>query len=81
MGLSLNYVGHAVDWQEIIFKGDISSQEFIAFYVKNNKVYAAAGNFRDKDMAAIEELMRLDKMPSPEKLKYNSVDLVQTLKE
>ncbi|MCL5030180.1 MAG: FAD-dependent oxidoreductase [Bacteroidetes bacterium] len=79
VGLSLNYVGHAVDWQEIIFKGDISSQEFIAFYVKNNKVYAAAGNFRDKDMAAIEELMRLDKMPSPEKLKYDSIDFVKLL--
>ena len=79
VGLSLNYVGHAVDWQEIIFKGDISAKEFIAFYVKNNLVYAAAGNFKDKEMAAIEELMRLNKMPSPELLKYKSINLVELL--
>ncbi len=79
VGLSLNYVGHAVDWQEIIFKGDISSKEFIAFYVKNNKVYAAAGNFRDKEMAAIKEFMRLNKMPSPDKLKYDSIDFIKLL--
>lgn len=79
VGLSFNYVGHSSEWQEIIFKGDISSMEFIAFYIKNDKVYAAAGNFKDKEMAAIEELMRLDKMPSPEILKYKSVDLVELL--
>ncbi len=79
VGLSFNYVGHAGDWQEIIFKGDISSHEFIAFYVKNDKVYAAGGNFMDKEMAAIEELMRLDKMPTPEELKYKSIDLVDLL--
>ena len=79
VGLSFNYVGHVSEWQEIIFKGDISSKEFIAFYVKNDKVYAAAGNFRDKEMAAIEELMRLDKMPSPEELKYKSIDLAGLL--
>jgi len=75
VGLSFNYVGHVSDWQEIIFKGEISSKEFIAFYIKNDKVFAAAGNFRDKEMAAIEELMRLDKMPSPEELKYKTIDL------
>ncbi len=79
VGLSINYVGHASDWHEIIFKGDVSSKEFIAFYVKDNKVLAAAGNFCDKEMAAIEELMRLNKMPSPAILKYKSVDLIHLL--
>jgi NADPH-dependent 2,4-dienoyl-CoA reductase/sulfur reductase-like enzyme/nitrite reductase/ring-hydroxylating ferredoxin subunit len=81
VGLSLNYVGHAVDWEEIIFHGDINSKEFIAYYIKDDKVAAAAGNFRDKEMAAIEELMRLDIMPTPEMLKLDSVDLVKLLED
>ncbi len=81
VGLSLSYVGHAVDWEEIIIQGDINSKEFITFYIKNDKVVAAAGNFRDKEMAAIEELMRLDLMPSPEMLKLNSVNLLKLLEE
>ncbi len=75
VGLSFQYVGHAVDWQEIIIHGDINSHEFLAYYVKNDIVAAAAGNFKDKDIAAIEELMRLDKMPSPDILRHNSVNL------
>ena len=42
-GMSVNYIGHAKDWQEIIIKGDIASQKFIAFYVKGNEVLAAPG--------------------------------------
>ncbi len=81
VGLSLVYVGHAVDWEEIIFQGDINSKEFITYYIKNDKVAAAAGNFRDKEMAAIEELMRLDLMPTPDMLKLESVDLLRLLEE
>ncbi len=80
-GLDLQYVGRAVDWQEIIFLGDINSKEFLVLYVKDNKVAAAAGNKKEKEIAAIEELMRLNKMPSPVTLKHNSVDLIRLLKD
>jgi NADPH-dependent 2,4-dienoyl-CoA reductase/sulfur reductase-like enzyme len=81
VGLSMNYVGHAKDWEEIIIKGDVASKEFIAFYIKNNKVYAAAGNSRDKELAAIEELFRLNKMPSVEEIKFKSVDLIALMQK
>ena len=79
LGLSLQYVGHAKDWNEIIIQGDIAAKNFIAFYLKNGIIYSAAGCGRDKDMAAIEELMRLKKMPSAPELKYDSIDFAGLL--
>lgn len=81
LGLSLQYVGHAKDWEEIIIHGDIAEKDFISFYIKKDFVYSAAGCNRDKEIAAIEELMRLNKMPSASKLKHNSVDFIGMLSQ
>ena len=75
----LLYVGHAASWDEIIYHGEVSSQDFLAFYVKNDRVLAVAGMNRDREMAAVEELMRLDRMPAPMQLKYNDVNLLEML--
>jgi NADPH-dependent 2,4-dienoyl-CoA reductase/sulfur reductase-like enzyme len=79
VGLHFRYVGFASEWDEIIVNGDIQNQDFIAFYIKSNQVHAAAGNGRDKEMDAIEELMRLRNMPPPAKLRDHSVDLLSLL--
>lgn len=50
-------------------RGDISEKDFIAFYVKDEDVLAVSGNGRDKDIAAVEELMRLGRMPDSESIK------------
>jgi NADPH-dependent 2,4-dienoyl-CoA reductase/sulfur reductase-like enzyme len=78
--LYFRYVGHATVWDDIIVKGDISSRVFMAFYVRNNSVVAVAGSNHEKEMAAVEELMRLGKIPSPEELREGSIDLVGLLK-
>ncbi len=75
----LLYVGHAEKWGEIIFQGDISAHDFLAFYVKENRVLAAAGMNRNHEMAAIEELMRLDHMPEPYRLRGGTVNLLELL--
>ncbi len=65
--LKLRYVGHAERWDEVIVEGDVESTdspEFLAFYRRGDRILAVAGINRDKDIAAISELMRLDKMPS-----------------
>ena len=77
--VGLLYVGYAKSWDEIIFNGEVSSQNFLAFYVKNDRVLAAAGMNRDREMAAIEELMRLDRMPAPGQLKWGDVNLLDML--
>jgi len=64
-GLGLRYVGHAKDWDDTIISGDLNSDNFMICYVKNDRILAALITGRDKEAAAIEELLRLDKMPKP----------------
>ncbi len=65
----LSYVGHAEDWDEIVIDGDIQNQKFIAFYVKEGKVLAAASMNRDVESDKIEELMRTQKLMSVDEIK------------
>lgn len=68
-GINLRYIGYAHDWDEIIYDGDVDSEKFIAYYIKDNLIMAAAGIKRDKDMAALSELMRTNELPSADELK------------
>ena len=77
----LRYIGHAEEWDEIIFDGELEKREFIAFYIKGDRILAAAASQRDTQMAAISELMRLDKMPTVEQLRAGSVDMIEQLKQ
>jgi NADPH-dependent 2,4-dienoyl-CoA reductase/sulfur reductase-like enzyme len=69
--LFLQYVGHAESWDELIVHGDLAGRNFLGFYVKGNRVMAAAGLQRDRQLAALAELMRLDIAPAPEELRRN----------
>jgi NADPH-dependent 2,4-dienoyl-CoA reductase/sulfur reductase-like enzyme/nitrite reductase/ring-hydroxylating ferredoxin subunit len=76
---ALLYVGHAASWDEIVYEGDVSAHDFLAFYVKDNRVLAVAGMNRDAELAAAEELMRLDRLPSREQLKWTNINLLELL--
>lgn len=78
--LVLTYVGHATKWDEVIVQGSIEGRDFLAFYVRDGRALAVAGVNRDREMAAIEELMRLGRMPSAEELRGGQVDLLARLK-
>ena len=77
---ALLYVGHAASWDEIIYRGEISSRDFLAFYVKDDRVLAVAGMNRDREMAAIEELIRLGRMPMAQQLKWSDVNFLEMLR-
>jgi hypothetical protein len=77
--LTLRYVGHATSWDEIIYQGDVSAHDFLAFYVKDNRVLAVAGMNRDSELAAVEALMKLDRMPTREQLKFGGVNVLDLL--
>lgn len=77
--MGLLYVGHATSWNEIIYRGEVSSQDFLAFYIKDGRVQAVAGMNRDREMAAVEELMRLGRMPEADQLKWDDLSLVEML--
>ncbi len=79
--LFLQYVGYAASWDEIIVHGDLATKDFLAFYVKDHRVMAAAGLQRDRQLAALAELLRLEKGPTPEELRrHPDFDAVARLK-
>ena len=55
----VDYIGHATKWDETVIHGDLSQPEFLAYYVKDGIVVAAAGMGRDQDTAALGELFDL----------------------
>ncbi len=77
--VKLRYAGHAESWDDIIIQGNLEEQEFLAFYIKNNQVLAVAGSQHDKEIAAITELMRLQRMPSSDEMLKSKIDWVERL--
>ena len=71
--LKLRYVGHAEGFDDVIYDGDVEAGEFIAYYVKEGAVHAAAGVGKDKEMAALEHLMRQGKTPKPDEVGRGSL--------
>jgi hypothetical protein len=75
----LQYTGHAQSWDEIIYQGDLAARDFLAFYVRENRVIAVACMNRDRDIDAIEELLRLNRMPSADEIRKGSTNFVERL--
>jgi 3-phenylpropionate/trans-cinnamate dioxygenase ferredoxin reductase subunit len=38
--VGMEYSGYAADWDEVVFRGDVDSREFIAFWLKGGRVLA-----------------------------------------
>lgn len=74
-GVSLRYIGHVNDWDEIILQGDLQEQKFLAFYVKGNRVLAVAGVGRDHEMAQLHMMMQRDRMPAPDELRAEDYEV------
>jgi 3-phenylpropionate/trans-cinnamate dioxygenase ferredoxin reductase component len=54
---SLEYVGPAYEWDEIVFRGERDSGEFLAWYLKDGKVAAALSVERSEDLAEARRLL------------------------
>lgn len=78
-GMTLGYVGHIKKWDDIIIDGDISQKKFITYYIKDNKILAAAGINRDKELAAVHILMKENKLPDTEKLRTKSFNILSLI--
>ena len=62
-GTNIRYVGHATDYDEIVYDGSPGDGPFLAFYLKGDHCQAVLGVKRDGDIAAIGELMNAGRMP------------------
>ena len=54
---SLEYVGPAEDWDEIVWRGDRDAGEFLAFYIKDGKVAGALSVERSEDLEHARRLL------------------------
>jgi NADPH-dependent 2,4-dienoyl-CoA reductase/sulfur reductase-like enzyme len=76
-GITLNYVGHASEWDEIIYRGGSpQDKKFIAFYIREGQLKAAAGCDYDTELAAIEFILRNHVSCSVDQLRDETFDLV-----
>jgi apoptosis-inducing factor 3 len=77
----LNYVGHAEQWDEIIYRGTPEQKQFIAFYVSEGQVQAAAGCGHDQDLVALEFVLQQNLPLTVEQMRdpgFSLVDYVRT---
>ena len=65
-GVSLRYVGHADEWDEVIVEGSLEDREFLAAYVRDGEVRALAAVGRDRDAAAFHRLVARGETPTPD---------------
>ncbi len=72
----LDYIGHATDWDDVVVHGDLRKPEFLAYYVKNGRVVAAVGMDRDRDTAALVELLTMQRDWTPQALGSNPASLL-----
>ena len=77
----LGYVGHASSWDEVIVHGRVPDCDFVSYYVRDDKLLAAAAMGRDRQLNALHELMLLEREPSPGLLRAREIDLVDSLRE
>ncbi|KAM4589690.1 apoptosis inducing factor mitochondria associated 4 isoform 1-T1 [Fundulus diaphanus] len=56
-GKSIRYAGYGEGYTEIIFKGKVEERKFLAFYIKDEAVVAAASLMFDPAVAHVAELM------------------------
>jgi NADPH-dependent 2,4-dienoyl-CoA reductase/sulfur reductase-like enzyme/nitrite reductase/ring-hydroxylating ferredoxin subunit len=51
---SINYVGHAEDWDDIKIEGDVAARDFVATFVKDGKTLAVVSMGRDRESLLAE---------------------------
>ena len=81
---SIQFIGYAPSWDEVILKGDTDKPSFVAYYVKNNKVVAASCINSLNSIMILREAMMGGMMPTPDEVRDSAFDpknLVEELKK
>jgi len=63
--VGMEYSGHATDWDEVVFRGDVASREFIAFWLKDERILAGMNvnvwDVPEQIQALIRSHLRVDR--------------------
>jgi 3-phenylpropionate/trans-cinnamate dioxygenase ferredoxin reductase subunit len=75
--VGMEYTGHATGWDEVVFRGDPASREFVAFWLRDGRVLAGM-NVNVWDVTdAIKALVLSRKVVAVERLRDPDVPLDQ----
>jgi hypothetical protein len=66
---AIQYIGYAPEFDEVHVQGDIMANKFLAFYIKNGKVLAVAGQQSNASILTFMEAMHQNQMPSAADIK------------
>ncbi|MGI8921637.1 MAG: NAD(P)/FAD-dependent oxidoreductase [Solirubrobacteraceae bacterium] len=63
--VGMEYSGHATDWDEVVFRGDVPGREFIAFWLKGERILAGMNvnvwDVPEQIQALIRSHLRVDR--------------------
>jgi hypothetical protein len=63
--VGMEYSGHATDWDEVVFRGDVKGREFIVFWLKDQRILAGMNvnvwDVTDQIQALIRSRLRVDR--------------------
>ncbi|XP_076832126.1 apoptosis inducing factor mitochondria associated 4 isoform X2 [Brachyhypopomus gauderio] len=57
LGQSIRYTGYGEGYTDIVFKGSVNNRKFLALYIKNDEVIAAASMNFDPAVSKVAEIM------------------------
>jgi 3-phenylpropionate/trans-cinnamate dioxygenase ferredoxin reductase subunit len=72
---NLQYVGHAIAWDELIIRGSLEDRNFTAFYVKDGLIEGVVGLDRGKEVRKAGALVKARRPVDPDLLRDPDVDL------
>jgi 3-phenylpropionate/trans-cinnamate dioxygenase ferredoxin reductase component len=78
---NLQYVGHAIAWDELVIRGSLEDRNFTAFYVKDGLIEGVVGLDRGKEVRRSVGLVKARRVIDPALLRDPDVDLKQLAKE
>ncbi len=73
--VSIKYTGYSRDFDEIVYRGNVDDNGFLAGFYEGKKLRAVLGVNRDRDMAVMYEFLKADFDITPSEFKDESVDL------
>ncbi len=73
--LNMQYVGHALRWDEVVLRGDVRERKFTAFYIEGGRLRAALTVNRHRDIRPSRELIRQGIAIESAKLRDEAIEL------
>ena len=78
---NLQYVGHAIAWDELVIRGSLEDRNFTAFYVKDGLIEGVVGLDRGKEVRRSSALVKARRPVDPELLRDPDIDLKKLAQE